>query len=106
MGTDVKWGRDTVGMPEVWIDQHECMGAGTCEQIAPGVFRPIGDGLWAVAEQPPHFSESVIYDGGAGQGHGPQGAAGKARVPLALLDDVVEAAEECPGECIYVEPAS
>ena len=28
---------------------------------------------------------------------------GQARDPGGLLDLVVEAAEECPGECIYVE---
>jgi ferredoxin len=27
-----------------------------------------------------------------------------ARVPDALIDDVIEAAEECPGECIMIEP--
>jgi hypothetical protein len=27
-------------------------------------------------------------------------------VPDALIDDVIEAAEECPGECIMIEPYS
>ena len=90
----------------VWIDQNECMGAGTCEQIAPEVFRPVGDGLWAVAEGANYFSEPVVFDGEDGPGHGPSGFAGKARVPEELMDLVLEAADECPGECIYVEPAT
>lgn len=88
----------------VWIDQHECMGAGTCEAIAPEVFQPIGDGCWAVAESPPHFPQMTVFDGGQGAGHGPQGSNGRARIPAGLIDVVIEAAEECPGECIYIEP--
>jgi ferredoxin len=34
----------------------------------------------------------------------PQGAEGQAEVPKGLEDLVVEAAEECPGECIFVVP--
>ena len=29
--------------------------------------------------------------------------AGMATVPDAMLNDVIEAAEECPGECIFIE---
>jgi hypothetical protein len=29
-----------------------------------------------------------------------------ARIPDALVDDAVESAEECPGECIMIEPYS
>ena len=29
---------------------------------------------------------------------------GMARIPHALIDDAIEAAEECPGECIMIEP--
>jgi ferredoxin len=28
---------------------------------------------------------------------------GLANVPEKLLEDVIEAAEECPGECIFIE---
>ena len=90
----------------IWIDQNECMGAGTCEQIAPEMFQPIGDGLWAVAENAQYFQQPVVFDGGAGPNHGPDGFTGKARVPEELLDIAVEAIDECPGECIYMEPAS
>ena len=33
-----------------------------------------------------------------------QGAAGVAIFSDAMLDAVVESAEECPGECIFIEP--
>ena len=29
---------------------------------------------------------------------------GVARVPDSLIEDVIESAEECPGECIMIEP--
>jgi ferredoxin len=90
-------------MATVWIDADACMGAGTCSQIAPAVFHPRSDGTWAVKEEMPHFAETMVFDGAPGPGHGPDGFAGRARVPDGLLDLVVEAAEECPGECILVE---
>ncbi len=34
----------------------------------------------------------------------PEGADGLAEFPDSQLDAVVESAEECPGECIYIEP--
>jgi ferredoxin len=30
-------------------------------------------------------------------------AEGLARIPDSLLESVIEAAEECPGECIFIE---
>ena len=90
-------------MATVWIDGDACMGAGTCSQIAPQVFAQRGDGLWAVKEDAAHFGETVIFDGGSAPGHGPEGVSGRARVPDSLLDLVIDAAEECPGECIFVE---
>lgn len=90
-------------MPTVWIDGDACMGAGTCSQIAPQVFESRRDGIWAVREDSAYFEEGVVFDGGNGPGHGPNGFEGKARIPAGLLDAVVEAAEECPGECIFVE---
>lgn len=86
-------------MPTVWIDGDACMGAGTCSQIAPQVFEPRHDGIWAVKEDLPHFDQRVVFDGR----DGPEGFAGRARIPTGLLDAVTEAAEECPGECIFVE---
>ncbi len=89
----------------IWIDQNECMGAGTCEQIAPEMFRSMGDGLWAVIESPEYFEQPVIFDGGNGPGHGPLGSQGMARVPTELMDLALEVIDECPGECVYVETA-
>jgi ferredoxin len=34
----------------------------------------------------------------------PQGAEGLAEIPDGQLEAVIESAEECPGECIYIEP--
>lgn len=90
-------------MAKVWIDADACMGAGTCAQIAPEVFHERHDGVWAVKEDPSHFDRLVVFDGLSGEGHGPEGSQGKARVPEALFELVLEAAEECPGECIFVE---
>lgn len=90
-------------MATVWIDSDECMGAGTCAQIAPQVFHNRGDGIWAVKESEAFFGQTVVFDGLSGDGHGPAGYEGKARVPDSMLELVIEAAQECPGECIYVE---
>lgn len=90
-------------MATVWIDGDACMGAGTCSQIAPEVFHQRNDGTWAVKEESSHFGKTVIFDGSSGPGHGPEGYAGRARIPEVLLESVIEATEECPGECIFVE---
>lgn len=90
-------------VPHVWIDPVNCMGAGTCEQVAPAVFTARSDGLWAVKEDGRYFGSTTVFDGRPGDGHGPEGLAGRARIPDGLLDLVIEAAEECPGECIFVE---
>ena len=88
----------------VWIDQDLCTGDGICEEIAPDVFVGRDDGLWVVQETSKHFGKDIVFDNEEGDGHGPEGARGVARVPDALIDDVVESAEECPGECIMIEP--
>ncbi len=88
----------------VWIDQDLCTGDGICEEIAPDVFVGRDDGLWVVKEESSHFEKTIVFDGASGEGHGPDGARGVARVPDELITDVVEAAEECPGECIMIEP--
>ncbi|MEA1901927.1 MAG: ferredoxin [Actinomycetota bacterium] len=88
---------------KVWIDQDECMGAGTCEQVAPEVFEERADGLWVVREDEAHFSTTTVFDGRQATGHGPAGVNGLARVPETLIEQVLDAAEECPGECIYAE---
>lgn len=80
---------------KVWIDQDLCTGDGLCEEIAPDVFVLLDDGLAYVKEGPIVFAQS--------KGN-PQGAEGLANVPEGQADLVVEAAEECPGECIFIEP--
>ncbi len=79
------------------------MGAGTCAQIAPEIFHERRDGTWAVKEEQPNFPDTIVFDGEKGPGHGPEGVDGRARVPESLLADVIDAAEQCPGECIFLE---
>ena len=88
---------------KVWIEQTECMGAGTCEQIAPEVFGGRSDGVWVVKEDASHFGVTTVFDGVDAPGHGPDGAGGIARVPETLTDLTMDAAEECPAECIHSE---
>ena len=75
---------------KVWIDQDLCTGDGLCEEICPAVFTLLDDGLAYVKE-------------GADVKIAPGGAAGVAVVPAEFEDAVVEASEECPGECIFIE---
>lgn len=88
----------------VWIDQDLCTGDGICEEIAPDVFEGRDDGLWVVKEEAKHFGAALVFDGEEGDGHGPEGSRGVARVPEGMEEDVIESAEECPGECIMIEP--
>jgi ferredoxin len=73
----------------VWIDQDLCTGDGLCAEIAPDVFVLLDDGLAYVVDKDKsvkRMTETVP-------------------VPDNLLDAVIESAEECPGECIFIEPA-
>lgn len=85
------------GLPnmKVWIDQDLCTGDGLCEEIAPDVFTLLDDGLAYVKEGDKVFATAK---GNA------QGAEGLANFPDSRIDAVVESAEECPGECIFIEP--
>ena len=84
----------------VWIDQGLCTGDGICSEIAPDVFQERSDGVWVVKEIASHWGQDLVFDGE----QAPDGSRGVARVPAAVLDEVVESAEECPGECIMIEP--
>ena len=75
---------------KVWIDQDLCTGDGLCEEIAPDVFTLLDDGLAYVKEGPVVLSD-------------PGGSASMASVPADQDHAVIEAAEECPGECIFIE---
>ena len=75
---------------KVWIDQDLCTGDGLCEEIAPAVFTMLDDGLSYVKEGDKIFNE-------------PGGHAGLALVAPDMEDATRESAEECPGECIFIE---
>ena len=79
---------------KVWIDQDLCTGDGLCAEICPEVFVMKNDGLAYVQDYERVYS---AIDGN------PQGAEGQAVVPIGKEELVVEAAEECPGECIFIE---
>lgn len=83
----------------VWIDQDLCTGDGICQEICPDVFEGRDDGLWVVREDASHFGKTIVFDGG----DAPDGPKGLARIPDSQLDAAIEAAEECPGECIMIE---
>lgn len=74
----------------VWIDQDLCTGDGLCTDHCPEVFVLLDDGISYVRE-----GSSVLNDPG-----GPDSAA-------AVLGRhegaVIRAAEDCPGECIFIE---
>jgi ferredoxin len=72
----------------VWIDQKACVGNGVCAEICPEAF-VLADGDIA-----------FVLDGDRVL---PEGEAGNLTVPAHLEASVVDAAEECPAGCIYVE---
>ena len=80
---------------KVWIDQTLCTGDGICEEIAPDVFVGLDDGLFYVKDGDKIYSEEHGSDGND---------KGVASVPAGKENDVIESAEECPGECIMIEP--
>ncbi|CAG4930579.1 MULTISPECIES: ferredoxin [Acidithrix] len=75
---------------KVWIDQDLCTGDGLCEEICPSVFTLQDDGLAYVKD------ETTVFNS-------PGGAQQMALVPSSKESEVIEASEECPGECIFVE---
>ena len=75
---------------KVWIDQDLCTGDGLCEEIAPDVFALLDDGLAYVKD-----GDKILSD--------PAGAEAVVAVPAGQEEATIESAEECPGECIYIE---
>jgi len=75
---------------KVWIDQDLCTGDGLCEEICPDVFTLLDDGLAYVKDGTDVMSN-------------PGGSQQMVAVAANLEDQVTEAAEECPGECIFIE---
>ena len=86
---------------KVWIDQDLCTGDGICTEICPSLFDIHDDGLAYVKQS----SWNSIY----GPANSPKGepllqmAEGMADVPEEDIEACIEAADECPGECIFIE---
>jgi ferredoxin len=76
---------------EVSVDQDLCTGDGLCVQYAPEVFEFDIDGLAYVKDD----SGELLVSPGA-----------RVPVPARLRLDVIDAARECPGECIHVRRAA
>lgn len=72
---------------EVRVDQDLCTGDGLCVQVAPAVFEFDIDGLAYVKER----NGDLRLDAGA-----------RVPVPSEWVLEVLDAAKECPGECIFV----
>jgi len=79
---------------KVWIDQDLCTGDGLCVEICPDLFFMSDDGLAYVKEreEEPNASDPRL-----------RMSSGLAEIPADILDATIEAAEECPGECIFIE---
>lgn len=73
---------------QVWIDQDLCSGVALCEQDCPQMFVMTSDGL-----------AHVVGTGGI-----PLPGGQSALIPDELLDAVIDAAEGCPEECIFIDP--
>ncbi len=74
----------------VWIDQDLCTGDGLCTDHCPDVFVLLEDGI------------SYVRDGGW-VGNDPGGAGGLAVMQAETEQDVILAADDRPGECIFLE---
>jgi ferredoxin len=74
----------------VWIDQDLCTGDGLCLDHCPDVFVQLEDGIAYVAEHGLALND-------------PGGAGSLAWVADRHRRSVVQAAEFCPGECIFIE---
>tara|TARA_B100000029_G_scaffold8023_1_gene8494 strand:- start:556 stop:849 length:294 start_codon:yes stop_codon:yes gene_type:complete len=86
---------------KVWIDQDLCTGDGLCEEICPSVFAMHDDGLAYVKE--PEWKTLYGPSGKSGDEPVYKMADGLATVPGEDVQAAIEAAEECPGECIFIE---
>lgn len=75
----------------VWVDQDLCTGDGLCVQYAPTVFEFDIDGLAYVKDT----AGELLTSPGS-----------RTDVPEHLRLDVIDAAKDCPGECIHVVRAS
>ncbi len=76
----------------VWIDPDLCTGDGLCTDHCPDVFVLLEDGISYVRDP----QDRAI-------GNDPGGRASAVPVPTRLEQHVIDAAIDCPGECIFVE---
>ena len=74
----------------VWIDQDLCTGDGLCVDHCHDVFTLLEDGIAYVVED-----NQVLNDPGS--------SGSLAEVRQRHAQDVIRAAEVCPGECIFIE---
>jgi len=74
----------------VWVDQDLCTGDGLCIDHCPEVFVILDDGI------------SYVHDGAALM-NDPGGRGQMVEVRTEYEAAVVDAAVDCPGECIFVE---
>jgi ferredoxin len=72
----------------VRVDQELCTGDGLCVQLAPAVFEFDVDGLAYVKDA----GGELLTEPGA-----------RVPVPHRCVQDVIESATGCPGDCIFVE---
>ena len=79
-------------MIKVWIDQDLCTGDGLCEEIVQDIFFGHSDGLFYVREAGTEVPDSPTHE-----------MYQTVEVPENLVESTIEAAEECPGECIFLE---
>lgn len=75
----------------VWVDQDLCTGDGLCVQYAPEVFEFDVDGLAYVKDSSGELLTAPTS---------------RTDVPVHLRLDVIDAAKDCPGECIHVVRAT
>jgi ferredoxin len=74
----------------VWIDQDLCTGDGLCLDHCPDVFVQLEDGIAYVS------ADGV-------PGNDPGGSGSMVEVADRLHQAVIDAADDCPGECIFIE---
>jgi ferredoxin len=71
---------------KVWVDHDVCTGDGLCAEMSPAVFEMV-DSISHVRDV-----RGALLPSGS-----------MADVPDMEVDGVLDAAEDCPGECIFIE---